>query len=171
MTMTTPYPWIAAHNAYQHAYQQTLGKNTDQSEIQYWDQKADPKNPQNPPTIVKVGTQIIGDYSNRYSNEKLAVKFDSDKLQWDLFPFDLAEDELRVWMFGAKKYSAHNWRKGMPMSRGFNALMRHLTAYMNGEDNDPESNYSHLAHAACCLKMMQHTEKHHPELDDRRKHA
>lgn len=115
--------------------------------------------------------QTLGDYINRYNDSNLGVKFDSDKLQWDLFPFDLAEDELRVWMFGAKKYSAHNWRKGMPMSRGFNALVRHLTAYMYGEDKDPESGESHLAHAACCLKMMQHTEKHHKELDDRIKHA
>jgi len=112
--------------------------------------------------------KTLGDCINRYNqNVNLGVKFDQDKLQWDLFPFDLAEDELRVWMFGAKKYTAHNWRKGMPMSRGFNALMRHLTAYMNGEDTDPESGESHLAHAACCLKMMQHTEKFHTELDDR----
>jgi len=115
--------------------------------------------------------QTLGEYINRYANNNLVVKFDSDKLQWDLFPFDLAEDELRVWMFGTKKYSAHNWRKGMPMSRGFNALVRHLTAYMYGEDKDPESGESHLAHAACCLKIMQHTEKHHKELDDRIKHA
>lgn len=109
----------------------------------------------------------LGEYIGRYNDKKLGVKFDQDKLQWDLFPFDLAEDELRVWMFGAKKYAAHNWRKGMPMSRSFNALMRHLIAYMNVEDKDPESGESHLAHAACCLKMMQHTEKFHPELDDR----
>lgn len=113
--------------------------------------------------------KTLNDVINRYDNVLQGVKYDQDKLQWDLMPFDLLEEELKVWMFGAKKYSAHNWRKGMPTTRGFNALMRHLTAYMNGEDNDPESGISHLAHAACCLKMMQHTAKYHPSLNDRRK--
>jgi hypothetical protein len=140
--MKEPFPWVV--------FQEDHNENL-------WKQE-----------LVKPQQQTLSDYIARYDdNANLGVKFDQDKLQWDLFPFDLAEDELRVWMFGAKKYTAHNWRKGMPMSRGFNALMRHLTAYMNGEDKDPESGESHLAHAACCLKMMQHTEKFHKELDER----
>jgi hypothetical protein len=143
MTMKEPFPWDFEQlsNAFRDSLQREILENP----------------------------QTLGEFIERYNDANLGVKFDQDKLQWDLFPFDLAEDELRVWMFGAKKYTAHNWRKGMPMSRGFNALMRHLTAYMNGEDTDPESGESHLAHAACCLKMMQHTEKHHKELDDRMK--
>ena len=111
--------------------------------------------------------ETLGDYIRRFSLDNSAVKFDDGKAQWALFPFDLAEDELRVWMFGAKKYKAQNWRQGMPMSRGFNALMRHITAYMQGEDKDKESGESHLAHAVCCLRMMQNTEKNYKHLDDR----
>ena len=116
--------------------------------------------PEKPQTTLK-------EYIDRYNKEGQGIKYDQGKLQWDLMPFDLLEDELRVWMFGAKKYAAHNWRKGIPMTQAYNALMRHLVAYMIGEDKDPESSYSHLAHAACCLKMMQHAEKYRPDLDDR----
>lgn len=113
--------------------------------------------------------ETLGDYIDRYNKEGAGIKYDQGKLQWDLMPFDLLEEELRVWMFGAKKYEAHNWRKGMPMTQGFNALMRHLVAFMNGEDKDPESGETHLAHAACCLKMMQNTYWKHPYHDDRYK--
>ena len=39
----------------------------------------------------------------------------------------------------------------------------------DGEDKDPESGLSHLAHAACCIMFLLEFEKTHPELDDRYK--
>lgn len=52
----------------------------------------------------------------------------------------------RVFGFGANKYDDHNWRKGYPWSWSLDAAMRHLTAFIDGEDNDPESGESHIAH-------------------------
>lgn len=52
-----------------------------------------------------------------------------------------------VYNFGAKKYADHNWRKGYPWSWSYDALIRHLTAWWEGEDTDSESGLSHLAHA------------------------
>lgn len=54
--------------------------------------------------------------------------------------------EARVLAFGANKYAAHNWRKGMLWTRLGDAALRHLTAWMDGEDTDPETGESHLAH-------------------------
>jgi len=42
-------------------------------------------------------------------------------------------------------------------------------AFNDGEDKDPESGLSHLAHSLCCLMFLLEFEKTHPELDDRYK--
>lgn len=56
--------------------------------------------------------------------------------------------------FGASKYDAHNWRRGMAWSDVFRALQEHLWAFWEGEDYDPESGLPHLGHAACCLMFL-----------------
>ena len=50
--------------------------------------------------------------------------------------------------FGAQKYDDDNWRKGYSWRLSFGAMLRHIHAFWRGEDNDPESGLSHLAHAA-----------------------
>jgi hypothetical protein len=39
--------------------------------------------------------------------------------------------------------------------------MRHLVAYQSGEEIDPESGKSHLAHAQCCLIFLAWVDKNH----------
>ena len=55
----------------------------------------------------------------------------------------------RVLTYGAAKYRPHNWRGGMPWSEIADALLRHVTAFLGGEDRDPESGELHMAHALC----------------------
>ena len=99
---------------------------------------------------------------------KESVKYDDAKLAWNLLPMDSVEDVVRILNFGAKKYDAHNWRKtGFNWTRIFNSCMRHLMAWIRGEDNDPESGLNHLAHAACNLLFLLEFTRTHPELDDR----
>jgi hypothetical protein len=83
-----------------------------------------------------------------------AVKFDTGKLPWHLVPFDSVEAIGKVLQFGAQKYEPRNWEKGMPWSRVFSALMRHMVAWQNGEAKDPETGYSHLWHAGCCILFL-----------------
>lgn len=80
-----------------------------------------------------------------------AQKFDTDKLQWSLLPMDALSLVVKVMMFGAKKYSVNNWRKGMEWTRLYDAAKRHMDAWLGGEDLDPESGLPHIAHAICCL--------------------
>jgi hypothetical protein len=82
------------------------------------------------------------------------VKDDNTKTRYDLLPPELLEETAKVLTFGAQKYSAHNWAQGASWSRYFSAMMRHMWAWWRGEDNDPETGFSHLAHAACCLSFL-----------------
>jgi hypothetical protein len=98
-----------------------------------------------------------------------AMKFDGDKLPVNLLSSEALNQTAAVLKFGADKYHAHNWRDGFAWSRPLAAAMRHIMAFNDGEDKDPESGLSHLAHAACCIMFLLEFEKTHPELDDRYK--
>lgn len=85
-----------------------------------------------------------------------AVKHDfgTDKYRYDLLPPGPLGEVAQVMDFGAKKYGDYNWTKGTKWSRFFAAALRHLWAWWRGEDNDPESGRSHLAHVACCVLFL-----------------
>lgn len=88
-------------------------------------------------------------------NKMEGIKNDQNKDRWDLLPYDAIEQIVKVFTHGATRYSDRNWEHGISYSRLFAALQRHLTAfYQHHEDNDPEWNLSHLAHAGCCLTML-----------------
>lgn len=95
------------------------------------------------------------------------TKNDAEKIRLDLLPTESLEEIAKVLTFGAKKYTDYNWTKGLKWSRLLGATLRHLFAFMRGEDKDPESGISHLAHAGCCILFLLYHEKHHIKLDDR----
>ena len=83
------------------------------------------------------------------------MKFDSDKLRYDLVPPSALEKIVEVLTYGAKKYAPENWKKvEEPERRYIAAAMRHIEAFRKGERLDPESGLPHLAHAACCLMFI-----------------
>ena len=82
------------------------------------------------------------------------TKFDTDKVRWDLLPGDALEEIAIILSFGAKKYGDRNWEQGMKWSRVFGALMRHSWAWFRGQNLDPETGRSHLAHAGCCVLFL-----------------
>ena len=98
--------------------------------------------------IPKRAVEVLADVGLEF------VKADDAKTRYDLLPPELLEETAKVLTFGAQKYSAHNWAQGASWSRYFSAMMRHMWAWWRGEDNDPETGFSHLAHAACCLSFL-----------------
>lgn len=90
--------------------------------------------------------------------EPTPVRKDLGKLRWELLPWDAVEEVLKVLEFGATKYSANNWREGAGFSwtRVFNSTVRHLISWFRGEDRDPESGLSHLAHCCCNVLFLIH---------------
>jgi hypothetical protein len=97
------------------------------------------------------------------------IKHDENKPDMSLLSSIALVKIAQVMTFGKQKYTAHNWRGGFVWSRPIAAALRHLLAYMGGEDKDPETGLSHLAHCACCLMFLLEFEETHPGLDDRYK--
>lgn len=94
-------------------------------------------------------------------------KDDSGKLPFELLPHDALTEVTKVLRFGANKYAARNWEKGMNWSRPYAALMRHMWAWWRGEDFDSETGVSHLAHAACCVLFLLSFHLRQAGTDDR----
>lgn len=94
-------------------------------------------------------------------------KQDGGKPRMDLIAPEMLVGTANVLAFGAAKYSERNWERGMSWGRCFGALMRHMWAWWAGADADPETGYSHLHHAACCLMFLIAYEERKTGIDDR----
>lgn len=79
------------------------------------------------------------------------LKFDNDKIDYTLLPFEALDEVVKVLMHGCKKYSKNNWKFVEPSDRYIKASFRHLISYNKGEKFDKETNLHHLAHATCCM--------------------
>jgi hypothetical protein len=65
----------------------------------------------------------------------------------------------QVFTMGAAKYGRFNWRQhAVSSSVYYDAAMRHLMAWHEGEDRDPESGLSHLAHVMACMTILMDAE-------------
>ena len=98
------------------------------------------------------------------------VKYDGGKVPLDLLPMEALMEVGEVLKYGAEKYAPYNWARGMLYSRLISACLRHIFSYNKGEDNDPETKRSHIAHAICCLLFLLEYEKNkndYKQFDDR----
>lgn len=77
------------------------------------------------------------------------------KAPMHLIPPYALEQTAWVQKLGAEKYGPYNWRKtGVCASTYVSAIMRHLNAWRDGEDLDPESGISHIAHIASSCNIL-----------------
>ena len=83
---------------------------------------------------------------------KEGIKYDSEKPMMQLLPSKALVEVSKVLSFGANKYGKGNWRELDDLQdRYTGGVLRHIFAHMDDEYKDPETNYSHLAHAVCGL--------------------
>ncbi|MCW2132908.1 dATP/dGTP diphosphohydrolase domain-containing protein [Arthrobacter sp. VKM Ac-2550] len=79
--------------------------------------------------------------------------------RYDLIPTGALAAVARHYGIGARKYAAHNWRRGYEWSKSYAALQRHLNAFWGGEDIDEETQSPHMAavafHALTLLTFME----------------
>ena len=110
--------------------------------------------------------------------EKEGLRYNQGKLEWSLVDFEALEPMVKVFMYGAHKYSiykdkkgkiikgidipiedahkytlvesgADNWKKGLNLKKILESDMRHTFALLRGEINDPESGLPHIGHKMC----------------------
>ena len=82
-------------------------------------------------------------------------------------PIAMVEESV-VMALGAAKYGAFNWNDILvDCTTYYSAAMRHLMCWFAGEDIDPESGVSHLAHVRACMGIL--IDAHHSGnlMDDR----
>lgn len=73
---------------------------------------------------------------------------------------------VRVFEYGAKKYAAWNWAKGMKWSVPLACAVRHCIAILSGELIDQESGQPHMGHVQCNLLMLATYVNTYPEGND-----
>lgn len=87
--------------------------------------------------------------------------------RFGLIPWDVMRELSEHYSKGAAKYDDHNWRRGYAWSLNFDALMRHLSAWWEGEDVDPETGSSHLSAVMWHAITLRYFQMHDRGTDDR----
>lgn len=103
-------------------------------------------------TMIIIQEYTIPKLTESVNTSTSGTKFDSGKRAWwymSNLTNELGE-VMDVLEYGDRKYPATdgcNWKNVQDAERRYvSALMRHLTAYMSGEQCDSESGKTHLAH-------------------------
>ena len=85
-----------------------------------------------------------------------------------LIPTPALIETAKAMMDGARKYGPYNWREeGVGASTYISASMRHLRAYLDGEQLAADSRVHHLGHAIACLAILLDAEAVGNLVDDR----
>lgn len=92
----------------------------------------------------------------------------SDKLPMHLWPETATVLGALGLLDGALKYGRSNWRHaGVKASIYQDAAKRHLNAWFEGENVDPDSGLSHLAHALASIAIIVDAQAAGKLTDDR----
>jgi hypothetical protein len=96
--------------------------------------------------------------------------FDEGKPRVDLIPVLSLIELGKVMDYGANKYGQHNWSQyagRWAWTQLIASCLRHLYAWMLGEDLDKESGLNHLAHALANITMLLDLQIMDKGIDDR----
>jgi hypothetical protein len=92
----------------------------------------------------------------------------SSKIPLHLWPTTATALGSMAMLDGALKYGRSNFRAvGVRASIYYDALLRHLNAWFEGENDDPDSNLPHLAHVLACAAIIVDAQSAGKLTDDR----
>lgn len=78
------------------------------------------------------------------------------KVPWSTVPARVVAELGLALLEGAVKYGRHNYRAvGVRSSVYYDAAFRHLAAWWEGQDLDPDSGLSHVTKAIACLVVLR----------------
>jgi len=107
--------------------------------------------------------------NKKQSMSDLGSRFNTGKARWSLVSWKALLPMVQVLEFGATKYDDWNWAKGLPYTQICESLLRHVHAFIEGEEDDQESKLSHVGHILCNAMFLSYMTLFKPELDDRHK--
>jgi hypothetical protein len=106
----------------------------------------------------------------RKDNPKLIQAQKEGKAPLEYLVTTVWPGDARCHKSGADKYGVFNWRKDHILASTYKgAMLRHLKAWAEGEDTDPDSGESHLYHIRACAAIVLDSEMHNTLIDDRLK--
>ena len=115
-----------------------------------------PTKPEALPFIDDNPQSLNDQYAEIEQVRQNGLKFDNGKPRHSLLPKGSIGSIIAVLEFGAKKYEANNWQKvDNAKERYYDAAMRHIDSWWNGEKFDQETGIHHLAHAATNLFFLK----------------
>ena len=104
--------------------------------------------------------------TTKESNPKDAVA--NGKIPMHLWPATATAVGALAMHYGQLMYGRNNWREaGVRASVYVSACQRHLAAWFEGEDTDPDSHLPHLSHALACLAILVDAQAAGKLIDDR----
>ena len=119
-----------------------------------------------PCASTPVVDQIQPNVSDKPSNPKDIIGI--RKAPLSCLPMNVVAELGTALLEGASKYGRHNFRAvGVRSGVYFDATMRHLVAYWEGEDIDPDSGMSHLTKAMASLAVWRDAQMQGKCEDDR----
>jgi hypothetical protein len=93
---------------------------------------------------------------------------DSGKPPLACLPWAALKEVSMVQAYGQEKYGdIYDYRKGMKVTRPASCALRHIAAWIEGEDLDNESKLNHLAHAVTRLLFILQNLNDGTAIDDR----
>lgn len=103
-----------------------------------------------------------------FGNPKAAAATRDGKAPLDLLERRADEEVARALQTGAAKYGRKNYRTIEVFATTYGAaIRRHAGAWLSGEDLDPETGLSHLAHVGANLHVLFGAEEAGTLVDDR----
>lgn len=116
--------------------------------------------------IIAALDAVAPDATIKPTNPKDAIG--SDKLPLHLWPTTATIVGALGLLDGALKYGRSNFRAvGVRASIYYDAARRHLDAWFEGEDTDPDSGLPHHAHALACIAILVDAQAAGKLTDDR----
>ena len=90
------------------------------------------------------------------------------KVPFSTVPSEVTAEVGLAMLEGALKYGRHNYRSvGVRASVYYDAALRHLTSFWEGQDIDPDSGLPHLVKCLACLYVLRDSQHMGNWVDDR----
>jgi hypothetical protein len=102
--------------------------------------------------LAKAGVEPVKGTKDTNPKDGIGIR----KTPWSVIPMRVIAELGLALLEGACKYRRHNYRvAGVRASVYMDATFRHLAAWWEGEDVDPDSNLSHITKAIASLTVLR----------------